>query len=677
MKIAPSDVRNDAEFLRRASLDLTGLPPTADAIHAFLKDTRDSRTKREELVDRLIGNREFVEYWTNKWADLLQVNRKFLDVEGAVAFRKWIRSEVEANVPYDEFVRKVLTASGSNRTNPAASYFKILRDPASTMENTTQLFLAIRFNCNKCHDHPFERWTQDQYYQTAAFFAQVDLKKDPAGGAKTIGGTSVEKPTPLYEEISDASKAEVIHDRTKEVTAPRFPFQASYKTPEKGTRRVALASWLTDKQNTYFARSYVNRLWGYMMGVGIIEPLDDIRAGNPASNPELLDYLTGEFIKSGFDSRHVMRMICKSRTYQPAVATNRWNEDDKINFSHATARRLPAEVLYDAVNRVTGAESKIPGVPAGTRAAELPDSGVELPSGFFSTFGRPARESACECERSSGLQLGPVMALISGPTIGDAIADPNNELSKLVSRETDDRKVVENLFVRVLNRPATSAEISACVENFAAVDSDHKRLAEALGRTELQNALDRPQKERERLSALATAQAALAAYENEQAPKLAEIKKTTQDERRLEAELKTYETTTLAEEDERLGEETEHGPAPGPARSQDDASQRRDPGQAARPVDFRLGEQPRYCDHHRGRDRPGGYHRIPPRRSRTSRLKAKGPGRSADGNFVLTEIEVAAAPKKDPNRRSRSCSRIPGGRLPPSRLRSQQSDRRQ
>ncbi len=180
MKILPSGLCTDAEFLRRVTLDLTGLPPTAEDVRKFLADSRDSRVKREEMVDRLIGNPDFVDYWTNKWADLLQVNRKFLGVEGSVAFRNWIRAQVAANLPYDKFVRAVVTATGSNRENPAAAYFKILREPAATMENTTQLFLAVRFNCNKCHDHPFERWTQDQYYQTAAYFAQVDLKADPA-----------------------------------------------------------------------------------------------------------------------------------------------------------------------------------------------------------------------------------------------------------------------------------------------------------------------------------------------------------------------------------------------------------------------------------------------------------------------------------------------------------------
>ncbi len=223
LKILPSEVCNDADFIRRASLDLTGLPPSEEELQAFLSDTRDSRCKREELVDRLVGSKAYIEYWTNKWADLLDVNRKFLGVEGAVAYRKWIREQVAGNRPYDQFARAILTASGSNLENPPASYFKILRDPAETMENTTQLFMAVRFNCNKCHDHPFERWTQDQYYQTAAFFAQVGLKADPASKGQQLGATAVEKGKPLYEIVSDLTSGEVKHERTGQLTPPKFP----------------------------------------------------------------------------------------------------------------------------------------------------------------------------------------------------------------------------------------------------------------------------------------------------------------------------------------------------------------------------------------------------------------------------------------------------------------------
>ena len=452
-KTLPSRIADDYEFVRRVYLDLTGLPPTPEQIQAFVDDARDSRTKRDALVTQLIGSDDYIEYWTNKWADLLMVNRKFLGLEGATAMRNWIRGQLAKNTPYDQFVREILTATGSTKDNPAASYFKALRTPQALMENTTHLFLATRFNCNKCHDHPFERWTQDQYYNLAAFFAQVGLSKDPAGGDAMIGGTAVESGTPLYEMVADLPQGDVKHDRTGTISPPAFPFDCKHESKDGATRRQQLAEWITSPDNPYFARSYVNRIWGYMMGRGIVEPLDDIRAGNPPANPELLDYLTTEFIQCGFNTRHVMELICKSRTYQLAVETNQWNEDDQINFSHARARRLPAEVLFDAIYRATGATSAIPGVVPGARAATLPDVGVDLPDGFLGNLGRPARESACECERSSNLQLGPVMALVSGPTVGDAIIDPDNAVARLVAEVADNGELINRLFLRFLSRP--------------------------------------------------------------------------------------------------------------------------------------------------------------------------------------------------------------------------------
>ena len=389
MKIRPTGLCSDAEFLRRIYLDLTGLPPTADDVRAFLADKRETRAKRDAVIERLIGSDDFIEHWTNKWADLLQVNRKFLGPEGAAAFRAWIRGQVAANAPYDQFVQKIMTATGSNLKNPPASYFKILREPTDTMEATTHLFLAVRFNCNKCHDHPFERWTQDQYYQTAAYFARLDLKPDPASGDRKIEGTSVESAKPLYEIVGDKDQGEVIHDRTKAVAPPKFPFPVAAPPRDHATRRQELADWLTSPANPYFAKSYVNRLWGYLLGAGIIEPLDDIRAGNPPSDPELLDYLTREFVDHQFDARHVLRLICRSRTYQLSLDVNRWNSDDKINYSHALARRLPAEVLYDAIHCVTGSTSRIPGVPDGTRAEAAPGRGRRL-ARRFSGESRPA-----------------------------------------------------------------------------------------------------------------------------------------------------------------------------------------------------------------------------------------------------------------------------------------------
>ncbi|MFK7769751.1 MAG: DUF1549 domain-containing protein [Mariniblastus sp.] len=502
MKILPSGLCDDSEFIRRVYLDLTGLPPSVEQVTNFISDQTPTREKRDRLVDELVGNDSYVEHWSNKWADLMQVNRKYLGPEGAKSLRGWIRDQVKTNRPYDELAYEILTASGSTKTNPPAAYYKIHRTPDETMENTTHLFLATRFNCNKCHDHPFERWTQDQYYQTAAFFAQIDRKNDPESQGKTIGGSAVEGAKPLYEIISDMDAGDMKHERTGQIAPPIFPFVVNVDEEKESPRRKKLASWITSPENPYFATSYVNRLWGYMTGVGLIEPLDDIRAGNPPSNPELLEYLRDQFVKSGFDTQHVIRLICKSRTYQLSVETNAFNADDTINYSHALARRLPAEVLFDSIHAVTGSQLKIPGVDPGTRAAALPDSGVRLPSGFLSTLGRPSRESACECERANDLQLGSVLALVSGPDLSRAIGDTENALAKLVAEEMDDAKVVDQLYMRILNRHATKAEIQIASESFDEISTDHQALMDKRDNRKKVAAELRPRLEKERAQAI-------------------------------------------------------------------------------------------------------------------------------------------------------------------------------
>ncbi len=653
MKIRPSDLCTDAEFVRRATLDLTGLPPTAEDIIAFLDDPRPSRQKRDALVDRLIGSEPFVEYWTNKWADLLQVNSKFLGVEGAEQFRNWIRQQVEENRPYDQFAREILTATGSNRENPAASYYKILRQPVDIMENTTHLFLGVRFNCNKCHDHPFERWTQDQYYETSAYFAQVGFKPDPASGDRRIGGTAVEGAKPLFEMVFDKADGEVIHERTGQVAPPTFPYPAEAEATEDAPRRQQLAAWITSPDNAYFASSYVNRIWAYLLGTGIMEPIDDLRAGNPPTNPELLAYLTDRFIVEGFDVRALMREICTSRTYQLSVETNVWNEDDRLNFSHATPKRLPAEVLFDAIHIVTGADPKIPGVPAGTRAAELPDSGIDLPSGFLATFGRPSRESSCECERSNDMQLGPIMALVSGPTLAKAISQPDNALASLVEETSEDRDLIDQLFLRILNRHATSQELDACLELFPRIEGDHQTLLEQVAERQAEVDAARPALEAQREQAIAEAETALETYEAEIQPRIEQEER--KREKRIaqrEAELAAYEANDLLA---RLNDwEADHRsdvawtPVVASALSTTNGAtlQQRD--------DFSIvatGDQKSKGLYTIDVDgQPGVKVGRTPSKITAIRLEVltdaelprNGPGRAGDGNFVLTELVVQA-----------------------------------
>ena len=442
LKIQPADLCSDAEFLRRVTLDLTGLPANGEQTKAFLNDPRESQVKRKARIDELLESPDYVDHWTLKWSDLLMSNRKFINEQGVWAFRNWIREQVATNRPYNEFVYDLMTASGSTLENPPANYYRIAREPREVMENMTQVFVGTRFVCAQCHDHPFEKWTQTQYYQLSAFFGGVGRK----GGRKTE-----------EEVIYDMrSPAQVIHAGTGQSTSASFPFQIEGLDLKNDNLRVQLGRWLTAKENPYFAKSLANRYWSYLNGRGIIDPVDDIRLSNPPSNPELLDTLTSDFVASGFDLKHLLRTIANSHTYQRTFATQHWNEDDDVNYSHATPRRLAAEQLYDAIMTATGAPTNLPGVPGGFHASQLPDSSASV--AFLDMFGRAPRESPCECERSSEVSLAQTLTLINGPTISEAIVHPQGLISKLVAAKAEPKRMVEEIYLSVLNRMPTDTE---------------------------------------------------------------------------------------------------------------------------------------------------------------------------------------------------------------------------
>jgi hypothetical protein len=446
MKILPSDLCTDAEFIRRVSFDLTGMPPTPEKVRAFLDDKTASKSKREKLVDELIGNKDFIEHWANKWADLLQCNGAVLGDKAVWSYRNWIRQAVADNIPYDRFVRSLLLARGSAYETPAVNYYRVLREPGKIAEDVSQTFLGTRFNCNKCHDHPFEKWTQNQYYQFGAYFARVAIKGGQLPGDEIV--------------YLNYAGGEVKHPKTDMEVPPKVPYgEAAPKSAEED-RREAFVAWLTSKDNPYFAKSYANRVWSYFFGRGIIEPVDDIRGSNPPSNAGLLDALTEDLVKDQFDARKLMRSICTSRTYQLALRENQWNSDDKINFSHALPRRLSAEEIMDAVAVSTGTHQKFNNLPTGMRAVEVPD-GMVAGNDFLALFGRPSRKSACECERSSNLSLSHAMNLINGATIGEALATPDNRIRKIVDGEKEDGKVVESIYLAILSRRPTPQEIAA------------------------------------------------------------------------------------------------------------------------------------------------------------------------------------------------------------------------
>ena len=454
MKIIPSELCTDAEFLRRVSLDLTGLPPQPDRVRAFLADATPSKEKREKLIDELIGSPDFVKSWANKWADLLQCNSEQLGQKGVWVYRQWIAECVAQNMPYDQFVRTVLSAEGSTYQNPAANYFRVLKEPGKITEDVSQTFLGVRFNCNKCHDHPFERWTQNQYYEFGAHFARVAFKRGALPGEEIV-----------YRSINGG---EVKHLKTEMVVAAKVPFGDAREIKNDDERRDVFVDWLTSKDNPLFAKSMANRTWSYFFGKGIIDPVDDIRGGNPPSNPALLDALTAEFLKSNFDTRALMRTICQSRTYQLSIIPNQWNEDDTMNFSHASPRRLSAEQMLDAVAVATGVRPQFSGMPVGMRPVELPD-GTVTGNDFLALFGRPKRQSACECERSSNLTLSHALNLINGTTLGEAVSSPNSRVAKLVETEKDNQKLVEEIYLACLNRRPTAKEFAAI--DFAAAKS--------------------------------------------------------------------------------------------------------------------------------------------------------------------------------------------------------------
>src|SRR5438093_1107745 len=460
MKILPSELCGDAEFIRRIYLDLTGRPPSADKLRSFMDDSAPSKEKREKLVDALLASHDYVERWANKWADLLQCSSENLGQKGVWLFRQWIEKCVADNMPYDQFVRALLTAEGSAYQNPAVNYLRVLREPGKITEDVSQTFLGVRFNCNKCYDHPFEKWTQNQYYQFAAYFSRVAIKRGSLGKDSVRSFTGDLMQVPGEEIVYLKESGEMKHPKTDMEVRPKVPVGEAKETAADGDRREAFVEWLTSKDNPYFAMAMANRVWSYFFGRGIIEPVDDIRGSNPPSNPELLNALKEDFVQSGFDVRHLMRAICRSRTYQLSIRKNKWNEDDAINFSHATPRRLSAEQMFDAVAVATGARPKLAGAPAGMRPVELPD-GMVAGNDFLSLFGRPKRQSACECERNSNVTLSHALNLINGTTISESLSAPTNRIAKIVESDKDNQKVVEDIYMSVLSRPPSDKELGA------------------------------------------------------------------------------------------------------------------------------------------------------------------------------------------------------------------------
>ncbi len=457
LRIEPSEASDDAEFLRRAMLDTIGVPPTPDEARAFLDDPAPD--KRVRLVDALLERPEFVDFWTLQLADLLQ-NRKERDhdvrgAKGVRAFHAWLRAQVAANRPWDALARDVLTARGDTDRAPALGYYIVTvgesrrGEESDVVASVAQSFLGTRIGCAKCHNHPLERYTQDDYYGFAAFFSRLKFdRKEPKQGA-----------THLLVSAPESNE----NGRPVGANQPRTGRFLPAKTldgvvPTLGAGddpREALAAWITDPSNEAFAGAMVNRLWKHFFAVGLVEPVDDLRASNPPTNPALWNALVREFVGHGYDLKHVMRLILTSRAYGLASATRAGNSTETRFYSHYYARRLPAEVLLDAVSQATGVPETFPGYPVGLRAQQLPDPGAS--SYFLGLFGRSERVTACACERNGEVTLPQALHVQNGDSIA-RLGDPKGRLASLLASVPDDDRVTEELFLATLARRPTEPE---------------------------------------------------------------------------------------------------------------------------------------------------------------------------------------------------------------------------
>ncbi|HVX12498.1 MAG TPA: DUF1549 domain-containing protein [Pirellulales bacterium] len=448
LQILPSDVCTDEEFVRRVFLDVIGELPSVAESQAFLADTDPQ--KRAKLIDGLLERPEFADFWALKWADLLRLRNNKVTVTGVPKFHHWVMNAWRKNMPYDEFARELLMADGSTFDNPPANYFRTATDTNDCTETTSQLFLGIRIQCAKCHNHPFERWTQDNYYGIGAFFNRVQRKQSA-------------RPEELVVWI--ARGGEVTQPRTGKQMKPWLPLSGDAELPGETDRRQALVEWLVRPDNPFFAKVEVNRLWGHLLGRGIVEPVDDFRDSNPPASASLLDALAKDFVEHRFDRKYILRTILNSRTYQLSSRKNEFNQSDVKYFSHARTRLLSAEQLLDAICQVTSVAEKFAGMPLGTRATQLPSPDVD--NYFLKVFGQPARETACQCERSSDSNLSQALQMINGPLVHGKVRDENNRFRQLLKTGKTNEEIITELYLAAFARKPSEHEMSIAVNHIA------------------------------------------------------------------------------------------------------------------------------------------------------------------------------------------------------------------
>ena len=449
--VPTSPICDDSTFIRRVTLDIAGRLPTEEEVSSFLGS--DQPDKRDQVIEGLLLGSDYADYFASKWTSLLKNRRdESVDIVANFAFHAWVRDSLLANKPYDHFVRELLAATGTVIGNPPVAWYKRVKEPKEQLEDVAQLFLGVRMQCAQCHHHPFERWSQDDYYSFAAFFSQVGRKPSPIRGEDLIFhkrgiATAVNKKSGVA--LKPAALGDVIPD----IPADEDP-------------RLKLADWMSSKNNPFFAKALVNRYWKHFLSRGLIEPEDDIRDTNPPTNPELLAALERHFIESGFDLKNLVRTITRSTTYQLSATPNETNLGDRQNYSRFYPRRLQAEVLLDAIDRIAGSQTEFSNLPPGTKAVALPDNSYNQSSPFLRVFGRPSGESVCECERVQSSSLAQSLHLINSADMKSKLAAANGRADRLSKSEGAVEAKIRELYRAALSREPRPDELKTASEFF-------------------------------------------------------------------------------------------------------------------------------------------------------------------------------------------------------------------
>ncbi len=456
--IPVSEPIDDSAFLRRVSLDTIGTLPTADEARRFLADSAPD--KRARLVESLLNRPEYADYWAMKWADILRADKIRITTQGAVGMTRWLRTQFAANRPYDEFAREILTAQGSIQAESPAGFFKALETPEATARSVSQLFLGVRIECAQCHHHPSERWSQDDYAGLVGFFTGTAIKKLPNGA----------------ESLAVKTGADHRHPRTGLPVPARALGAADARFENVLDRRQVFAEWMTAPDNPYFAKAIVNRLWAHYFGRGLVEPIDDLRATNPATNEPLFEALAAHLREVRYDLKAFTRTLLTSQTYQLSSAVNDGNVDDVQHFSHARPKAMPAEVLLDGLCQVTEVAEKFNGWPEGYRSIQVWDN--RMPSYFFRIFGRPVRASVCECERSNEPSITQALHLLNSPEINEKLSHKRGLARRLAASAKSTDEVLDEIYLTTLSRLPTSEERALLRDAFPPVGQDRRAAVE-------------------------------------------------------------------------------------------------------------------------------------------------------------------------------------------------------